>query len=199
MKFVGDIERMNLATGERYQRVVGDGESRLMPVRSRGPIDFARLGPRRDVVFGPAECEPTIEEIAERANQILKGFKMHDEIIRNAILDAIAKEVYGWHHDYLLQVAGFATKDMAGYGQDDNAPDEAERDNLCKRVISEAAKAIVRLKDPIQPCAHDYKEERSGWGKDPVIKCICGNCGHRSWEREQQLSVENESAAGAGI
>lgn len=34
MKIRGDIERVNLATGERYQRVTGDGESRLEKVSS---------------------------------------------------------------------------------------------------------------------------------------------------------------------
>lgn len=32
MKVRGDIERINLRTGERFQRVTGNGESRLEPV-----------------------------------------------------------------------------------------------------------------------------------------------------------------------
>lgn len=79
MKVHGDIESVNLSTGECYQRVAGDGESRLVPCR--GPVDFARLGPQRDVVFGPDESEPTADEIVRRAKQLLdlarKGFVMH--------------------------------------------------------------------------------------------------------------------------
>ncbi len=33
MKVTGDVERVNLATGERFRRVVGDGESRLVSER----------------------------------------------------------------------------------------------------------------------------------------------------------------------
>lgn len=32
MKVHGDIESVNLAAGERFRRVSGDGESRLVPV-----------------------------------------------------------------------------------------------------------------------------------------------------------------------
>src|SRR6185369_7244757 len=43
-----------------------------MNVCSRGHIDDARLGPRRDIaVFGPAECEPTADEIIRRAGELL--------------------------------------------------------------------------------------------------------------------------------
>jgi hypothetical protein len=76
MKAVGDIEVVNLASGETWQRIAGDGESVL---QSRGPIDEVRLGPQRDVVFGPRECEPTPEEIVRQAQRILEmaGIAMH--------------------------------------------------------------------------------------------------------------------------
>ena len=40
MKVYGDVERVNLATGERFRRVSGDGESRLVSC-----CDHTRLGP----------------------------------------------------------------------------------------------------------------------------------------------------------
>ena len=72
MKVVGDNEAISLRTGERYQRVVGNGDSVL--VKSRGPIDDARLGPQTGVVVEP---DSTIDEIVNHANQILKGHAMH--------------------------------------------------------------------------------------------------------------------------
>ena len=75
MKAIGDIESVNLATGERSQRVSGDGESRLVPFR--GMIDVARLGPSREMIYGPREFEPTADEIVEHAKRILKGTTMH--------------------------------------------------------------------------------------------------------------------------
>jgi hypothetical protein len=123
----------------------------------------------------------------------------YDKHIRNDILNAIAKAIYEWHPNYFLQLAGHATDDMCGYGMDDNARDEAERENLCRVIISEAAKAIDRLKDPIPPCPHEYREVRPAWGNPGVVKCICEKCGHRSFEREQQLEVQSHAASGAGI
>lgn len=35
MKVYGDIEHVTLATGERFRRVTGDGESRLVPELAR--------------------------------------------------------------------------------------------------------------------------------------------------------------------
>jgi len=40
VKVYGDVERVNLATGERFRRVSGDGESRLVSC-----CDHTRLGP----------------------------------------------------------------------------------------------------------------------------------------------------------
>lgn len=40
MKVYGDVERVNLATGERFRRVSGDGESRL-----ESCCEYRRLGP----------------------------------------------------------------------------------------------------------------------------------------------------------
>jgi len=73
VKCFGDTEAVNLSTGERWQRASGDGESLLFA--SRGPIDVAKLGPCRDVVFGPAECEPTTDEIVRHAKKILEQGK----------------------------------------------------------------------------------------------------------------------------
>lgn len=75
MKCFVDTEAVNLATGDRYQRVVGDGESRLL--KCRGAVDVARLGPSRDIVFGPHEAELTVDDIVRHANRILKGMPMH--------------------------------------------------------------------------------------------------------------------------
>lgn len=40
MKVYGDVERVDLATGERFRRVSGDGESRL-----ESCCEHRRLGP----------------------------------------------------------------------------------------------------------------------------------------------------------
>lgn len=37
MKAFGDTEAVNLSTGQRFQRVSGDGDSRLVPERELGP------------------------------------------------------------------------------------------------------------------------------------------------------------------
>ena len=69
MRAASDIEGVNLSTGERWRRVVGDGESQLQVI-NRGPVDVARLGPQREVVFGP--IEPTEDEVIRRAQELLE-------------------------------------------------------------------------------------------------------------------------------
>jgi hypothetical protein len=69
MKVISEIESVNLSNGDRTRRVVGDGESRIE--RSRGFVDERRLGPQRELVLGPHECDPTPEEIQKHATRIL--------------------------------------------------------------------------------------------------------------------------------
>lgn len=77
MKVRAENEWWNPQTGERYDRVVGDGESRLVP--SIGSCDCARLGPRRETVFGPREDETSIDDVMRHAEKILKEIRaMHD-------------------------------------------------------------------------------------------------------------------------
>lgn len=70
MKAYGDIESVNLETGERYRRVAGDGESRLQV--DRVFVDVTRLGPR-----GPTDEEnlagnEAIDRIVLEAQRRLK-------------------------------------------------------------------------------------------------------------------------------
>jgi hypothetical protein len=69
MKVRGDTERVNLSTGERWYRVSGDGESVF--VKSRGPIDEARLSPQKDHPFSG----PMPEEVVLAARRILEKRK----------------------------------------------------------------------------------------------------------------------------
>jgi len=57
MKLIGDTESVNLSTGKRQRRVVGDGESRVVPYEH---IDHIRLGPHQE----------TEEEVQQRAKKI---------------------------------------------------------------------------------------------------------------------------------
>lgn len=74
MKVLGDIEAVNLRTGERWQRVTGDGESVLRPV-SRGSIDDVRLGPsdqiQREITEGQRKA---IDQIV---NDVKRRRAMH--------------------------------------------------------------------------------------------------------------------------
>lgn len=69
MKAYGDFEGVNLTTGEKSQRCTGDGESKR--VVNRGSVDVSRLGPGSEIVFGPREDEPTVEDIARHVKGIL--------------------------------------------------------------------------------------------------------------------------------
>ncbi len=73
MRVIGDIESVNLSTGQRSRRVVGEGESVLQV--DRGFVDVTRLGPSREIKYGPREYEPTIDEIVAIAKKIIESRK----------------------------------------------------------------------------------------------------------------------------
>jgi len=58
MKVRGDIEHVNLATGQRHVRISGDGESRLVPCDEHGV---------------PTELEALVDNINPRA-RVPRGF-----------------------------------------------------------------------------------------------------------------------------
>jgi hypothetical protein len=83
MKVRGDIEHVNLATGKRFVRVTGDGESRLVPCNEHGvPLEdriaelerrtlpLMPLGPR------PESLVPDPEVVDRLINSIKEKLKM---------------------------------------------------------------------------------------------------------------------------
>ncbi len=67
MKCYGDIESVNLSTGERHQRVADDGESRMVPI---GHFLIDRRG-------GTVVYDLASDDILQAAQFILKGRVMH--------------------------------------------------------------------------------------------------------------------------
>jgi hypothetical protein len=64
MKVYGDIESVNLATGERFQRVSGDGESRL--VSTGIPVSERSYDPKSTVVVPPRRPYESDEDFFRR-------------------------------------------------------------------------------------------------------------------------------------
>ena len=71
MKVYGDIERVNLSTGERFRRVTGDGESRLVSCCC-DHVSHIRLGPRAETLEEQMETAKRLEEILAAAARKLK-------------------------------------------------------------------------------------------------------------------------------
>ena len=82
MKAHGDIEVVNLSTGERWQRVTGDGESVLIPIH-RGPIDEVRFGPRDEYPSQQqidAGVAAILKEVARRRAEKHMAIKMRAKL-----------------------------------------------------------------------------------------------------------------------
>jgi len=93
MKVHGDIESVNLQTGERWQRVVGDGESVL--VSSLEYIPPPRLGPR----------QPTPEEVMEEAKEFADKVSQAIQIQKEKAMDKVQIAVWkSWNGDVPLEV-----------------------------------------------------------------------------------------------
>lgn len=75
MKITSDIESINLSTGERAQRVVGDGESHLVTCCH---VSHRRLGPQKE----------TDEELRERDRALANLIKAaHAALERNTYME----------------------------------------------------------------------------------------------------------------
>jgi len=75
MKVYGDIEHVNLATGEQFRRVSGDGECRLERVELRlddMELSNMRFGPRRESVEEQMERAKRVSELLERGMELFK-------------------------------------------------------------------------------------------------------------------------------
>jgi len=91
MKVYGDVEHVNLHTGERWRRVTGDGESRLERV---GCPDHIRLGPR----------EETQEELVERAVCVARIIRQAAELLKEeSNMPHYADGTPAKHGDIVLQ------------------------------------------------------------------------------------------------
>lgn len=86
MKVYGDIEHVNLSTGERFRRVSGNGESRL---ESSGNVDHVRLGP----------CQQTSDELLECVRQLDKIVRVAAGKFREKPMNVRAKFVCSFVED----------------------------------------------------------------------------------------------------